>query len=451
MASKPPDRPAAPARRYPLAERARLVSLAQPSPGVGAGVAGIPDMTSPAVKSRNNWMLYAFVFLLPLQNLQVGYMPNLGAGLNFLNVFFALSLIGAWMVGGSLAKGEAINRWVMIYAIYQVISLVIGYGFVSGAEAHINLLKDQLIGLSVFYLVQMSVVDWTAWRRMLLATVLPLPYIGRVVWSQHQSVAGWHYSDDLRIKGTFTLLGANEMAAFCVTSAVVMFALLLGARVSRLWRLGLLAGLAFMLMGVMYGYSRTAYVTLILGVLTVALVWRQRMRLILPLLLSAAFLPAVVPSSVVERFDQTKVEEGERDESTEMRFEFWAIAWDTFTRYPVTGTGYHTFHHREINPWGKDTHNLYMRTLSEGGLIGAFILLGVLFSVLLTALRHLKISATGTLPYALGVGLVGVWAAWIVGNLFGDRFTYYPMIAYLWVYVALLIKARHLPKEGAKP
>lgn len=451
MVSKPPESPVPSAPRYPLAERARLLGPVPASAGASAGAAGIPDAALPVVKSRNNWVLYAFVFLLPLQNLQVGYMPNLGAGLNFLNLFFGLSLIGAWKVGGSLAKGEAINRWVMIYAVYQVISLFIGYRFVSSPEVHVNLLKDQLLGLFVFYLVQMSVVDWTAWRRMLLATVLPLPYIGRVVWAQHQSVAGWHYSDDLRIKGTFTLLGANEMAAFCVTSAVVLFALILGAKLTRLWRWGLLAGLAFMLMGVMYGYSRTAYVTLILGVLTVALVWRQRMRLILPLLLSAAFLPAVIPSSVMERFDQTNVEEGQRDESTEMRFEFWAIAWDTFTRYPIVGTGYHTFHHREINPWGKDTHNLYMRTLSEGGVIGAFILLGVLFSVLLTALRHLKISATGTMPYALGVGLVGVWSAWIVGNLFGDRFTYYPMIAYLWVYVALLIKARHLPREGAKP
>ena len=450
MASKPPEAPANPAVRYPLAERARLhthVPVAASAVGVGA----LPDAALPAVKSRNNWVLYAFVFFLPLQNLQVGYMPNLGAGLNFLNLFFGLSLIGAWKVGGSLGKGEALNRWVLIYAIYQVISLLIGYRFVSSPEVHVNLLKDQLLGLFVFYLVQMSVVDWTAWRRILLATVLPLPYIGRVLWAQHQSVAEWHYSDDLRIKGTFTLLGANEMAAFCVTSVIILFALLLGAKMSRMWRWGLLAGLAFMVMGVMYGYSRTAYVTLILGVLTVALVWRQRMRLILPLLITAALLPAIVPSSVMERFEETKVEEGQRDESTEMRFEFWAIAWDTFTHYPIAGTGYHTFHHREINPWGKDTHNLYMRTLSEGGLIGAVILLGILFSVLLTVLRHLKISATGTMPYALGVGLVGVWVAWIVGNLFGDRFTYYPMIAYLWVYVALLIKARDLPKEGAKP
>src|SRR5579871_3843000 len=36
-------------------------------------------------KPRQNWLLYAFLFLLPLQNLQTGYMPNFGGGLNFLN------------------------------------------------------------------------------------------------------------------------------------------------------------------------------------------------------------------------------------------------------------------------------------------------------------------------------------------------------------------------------
>jgi len=39
----------------------------------------------------------------------------------------------------------------------------------------------------------------------------------------------------------------------------------------------------------------------------------------------------------------------------------------------------------------------------------------------------------------------------VCGNIFGDRFTYYPVIAYFWTYVALVVKARHLPPEDVAP
>ncbi len=394
-------------------------------------------------------MLYLFLLLLPLQNLQSGYMPNLGGGLNFLNVMFGLSLIGAWITRGHLAPREPVNYWVLAYATYAVISLVISYQNVGGTDSRINVLKDHLLGVFVVYLVQMSAGDWAGVRRILIATMLPLPYIAKVVWNQHASVAEWHYSDDLRISGTFALLGANEFAAFCITVAVMLFALLVATKLSRVWRVMLLAGIAAMVMGVLFAYSRTGYVSLMLGLVTVVMAWRGRWKILLPLLLVAALIPSVLPYSVVERFDSTTVEADQRDQSTEMRFEFWGVAWRNFLDHPVTGTGFNTFHHREINPFGMDTHNLYMRTLTEGGLIGAFVLVGLLVSILRTARRELAKARTGSLHYALALGLVGAWMALICGNLFGDRFTYYPMIAYFWVYVALVVKASHLPPEPA--
>ena len=40
----------------------------------------------------------------------------------------------------------------------------------------------------------------------------------------------------------------------------------------------------------------------------------------------------------------------------------------------------------------------------------------------------------GSLAYALGLGMIGVWLALCSATVFGDRFTYYPMIGYFWVY-----------------
>lgn len=440
--------------RFPLAARALRGAMpaarAGDAIGAEAGRATASGVRAPAVgRAPRNWALYLFLVLLPLQNITTGYIPNIGGGFNFLNIMFLLSLGTAMALHGKLARGESINFWAMAYGLYAIVSLCIGYQYVTETETHFNQLKDHLIGLFILYVVQMSVRDWNGVRMIVLAMLVPLPYIAKVVWVQHQSVSHTHYTDDLRIKGTFALLGANEFAAFCVTVAVVLFAVLLACRLSRTWRLLLAGGVACMVLGVLYAYSRTAYISLIVGMVAVILVWRGRWKLVLPLLLAAALMPSMLPSSVVERFDSTTVEEGQRDESTEMRIEYWKVAWANFLRHPVVGTGFHTFHHREINPYGKDTHNLYIRTLSEGGVIGAVMLLGLLLAVLRTVLRELTHSRSGTWHYALALGLLGAWISMIIGNLFGDRFTYYPVVAYFWVFAALVMKARHLPPEDA--
>ncbi|HZX75820.1 O-antigen ligase family protein, partial [Lysobacter sp.] len=428
--------------------RGALPVAARPRRGAAAQASAVPQAV--AARAPRNWALYVFLILLPLQNITAGYMPNIGGGLNFLNIMFLVSLFTAMAQGGKLAPGETVNTWTAAYAGYMVISLLVGFTFVAEPTNHFNQLKDHLVGLFVVYVVQMSVRDWNGVRLVLLSMLLPLPYIAKVVWNQHRSVASTHYTDDLRISGTFALLGANEFAAFCVTVAVVLFALLLACRVSRVWKIMLLGGIGCMVVGVLYAYSRTAYISLIMGMVVVVMAWRGRMKLILPLLLAVFVLPVVLPKSVVERFDSTTVEEGKRDESTELRIEYWRIAWANFVRNPVVGTGYHTFHHREINPYGRDTHNLYIRMLSEGGVLGAVALLGILIAVLRTALRELTQARSGTWRYALALGLMGAWVSMIISNLFGDRFTYYPVVAYFWAFVALVVKARHLPPEDSR-
>lgn len=437
-------------QRFPLASRALRGAMPAPRSSVPVRTANgkaVPAARPIAERAPRNWALYVFLILLPLQNITAGYLPNIGGGFNFLNVMFLVSLFTAMAQGGKLAQGETVNTWTGLYAAYMVLSMLVGFHFVEDPTNHFNQLKDHLVGLFVVYVVQMSVRDWHGVRMVVLAMLVPLPYIAKVVWNQHYSVASTHYNDDLRISGTFALLGANEFAAFCVTVAVVLFALLLACRLSRMWKLMLMGGIACMVLGVLYAYSRTAYIALILGLVTVVMVWRGRLKLLLPLMLAVVVLPAVLPKSVVERFDSTTVEEGKRDESTELRIEYWKIAWSNFLRNPVVGTGYHTFHHREINPYGRDTHNLYIRMLSEGGILGAIVLVGILLAVLRTAMRELSNSRSGTWRYALALGLMGAWVAMIISNLFGDRFTYYPVIAYFWAFVALVAKARHLPPE----
>lgn len=439
-----PERPAPPGAAHGQAVMPLYARLKPPR------AAHAPPARARAAKPRHNWPLYLFLFLLPLQNIQTGYLPNLGAGLNFLNVFTLLSLLAALRCGGKLERGSGVNRWMLIYVLWSVVSLFVGYGAVTSDTApHAAALKDHLTGLFLLFLVQWSVTDWRTWKRVLIATLVPLPYIAKVTWVQNQSVSGYHYSDDLRIQGTFSLLGANEFAAFCITVALVVLGLLLAARTDRIWKVFLCGALVCALLGVIYAYSRAGYIAILLGALLAVLLWRGRMRAVLPAIVLAVALPVLLPNSVIERFDSVNLKEGERDASTESRFEFWGVAWDIYTRNPVIGSGYHTFHHKELNPYGMDAHNFFMRELTEKGAVGFAIVVVLLMKLFRAARRAMKQYPPGTFPHGLALGFAGAWIALVAGSCFGDRFTYYPMVAYFWAYAGLVLAALRMPAGGA--
>lgn len=425
MNSSPLERRAgsAPSRTYPAA---------------GGGVGAVEG------RVRQNWFLYLFLFLLPLQNIQTGYMPKLPGGLNFLNIGFLLALYGAWRMRGQLAHWSHLHRWVWLYLGWCVVTLFIGFSLVpsNGEFERVNKLKDMAVGIFLLFVVEMSVTDWTSMKRLILTMILPLPYILRVTWSEHASVAGYAYNDDLRISGTFSLLGANEFASFCVTMALVLFAILLASKLSKVWRILLIVGITCMVMGVLWAYSRTSYVTILLGTVVIVLLWRGRLKLAVPVLLAFLIIPPLLPHSVTERFDDTHVEGKQVDESTELRYVYWGVAWQEFLHHPLTGIGYGTFN--DASPYGRDTHNFFLRELAEKGLPGFLITFSLLLNLGWVSWRTYRDSPHDTLAYALGLGMCGAWPALMVTNFWGDRFTYAPMIGYYWVFTALCLKGREL-------
>jgi hypothetical protein len=408
---------------------------AQPHPAAFSQV-GVESQT------RHNWFLYLFLFLLPLQNIQTGYLPKLPGGLNFLNVGFLFALYGAWRVRGHLATWSSIHRWVWWYLAFCVITLFVGFALVptDGELERVNKLKDMAVGVFLLFVVEKSVTDWGAMKRVIITMILPLPYIMRVTWSQHASVAGYAYNDDLRISGTFSLLGANEFASFCVTMALMLLAILVAGKVSKIWRALLVVGIACMVMGVLWAYSRTSYVTVLLGAAVIVLLWRGRLKLAVPVLLAFLIVPPLLPNSVTERFDSTHVESSEADKSTDNRYLYWGVAWQEFLHHPLTGIGYSTF--TQANPYGMDSHNFFIRELAEKGLPGFLITLGMFLSMGKVGWRTYRDCPPDTLGYALGLGMCGAWPALMVTNFWGDRFTYTQMIGYYWVFLALCLKAR---------
>jgi len=400
--------------------------------------AGI-DLSRPA-RPRNNWPFLAFIVLIPLQNIYLQYFPNFGAGLNFLNIMAIASLLRAWQCRGRLISGTGINGWTYSYMVYSCIAFLIGLSIYIEPSAQSAMLKDQFIGIAFLFIAQMSANDIAAVRRLFLASLIPLPYIIWVIADQSAHASAWHYSHDLRVRGTFMELGANEMGAFCVTAMLMTSGLLLTTHLPSRWKLVLGSAFGLAAFGVVSSYSRTAYIASLIGLAIILFVPRGRVRRILPVMAAAVLAWTLLPPAAIERFDSITLESESRDKSTDDRFLFWEVATARIREHPIFGTGFATFQHPEVNPYQTDAHNFFLRELVEKGLIGGAILFGLLLSIYRLPLRTIRKRTPPNWADGFMVGLMAALLALIVGNLFGDRFTHYPMIAHFWLYVGLAMR-----------
>lgn len=398
-------------------------------------------------KYKTNWPLLLLIVLMPLRNIQLDYIPNLGGGLNVVNVLFLLALAHSLANGVKLKIKPTINSFLVFYIITSVIALILGYSFLGGESAGLwKAMKDQLIPILMVFIIQKSAQDDIQWRRILLAALISLPYCARVVWSQYSAVSSWHYSDDLRISGTFKDLGANEMGAYSVSMALICLGLLLNCWKMKKWRIVFSVCFLCAAVCVLYSYSRGGYLAFILGCLVVFAKYSASKKLIFPLVLAGLILSITLPSSVMERFSSIDAGEEERDESAESRFVFWAIALEKFATRPVLGFGYHTVQDKRINPHEMDTHNYYVKVLVERGVVGFLTLLILLKMIWGLTKRNLNRDSNDVFQNGLILGFSGAIAALLLGNMFGDRFSHYPIMTSFWTCVALIsiIESRRL-------
>jgi putative inorganic carbon (HCO3(-)) transporter len=166
---------------------------------------------------------------------------------------------------------------------------------------------------------------------------------------------------------------------------------------TRRWLRRLLwAAFGLSALSVPFTYSRGG----LLGLATVLafLFLKARKRwIVLPL--GAAALAGFMLFAPGKWFDRVNtLEDYQADESAQLRFMAWRVAYDIATDYPVTGGGFRVMTYREIydiylpdypRAFGHDAHSIYFNLLAEHGWIGLG-LFGLLISFSLLSLVRLK-------------------------------------------------------------
>lgn len=332
----------------------------------------------------------------------------------------------------------------LLFASYSFISLIIGSTNFDGLMGEINTYryahwKNYMI-MPLLYLITYYALRERVWQKRLFIflycsfLVADMRFQNSFKW-----VKTFHFEGEKSRASGLVNLGPNEMGAFhAIHMLFVLGVFLIDRNIKRR-----IAYVFFMIGSTycaLYSYSRGAYMAIVLTAIFIA--FMKERRLLIPIVALLIFWKTLLPVSVVERIENTVVEDGSRTDVVEVggmqletakRTEIWDAALGYFSENPITGKGYNTYQY--LTGW--DTHNVYIKFMAEEGVIGLSLYIW-LYVLALRSGWKLYQNADEEIIRALGFGFVCAVIASIVSNFFGDRWTYLQLGGIYWVLWALV-------------
>jgi O-antigen ligase len=149
---------------------------------------------------------------------------------------------------------------------------------------------------------------------------------------------------------------------------------------------------------------------------------RTRMgRNIMLVMGAVAFVTAITLSARLG-----SVTDYQQDASSMGRVEAWATALQLFGNHPIIGVGFQQFKKQDEMRIRVDTHNSYMRAISELGGTGLFIYIGLLWFTVLEA-RRIMMNGVHPNTRVIALGLFALVVGQAAASLFQTR-TYHAIV-----------------------
>ena len=405
-----------------------------------------------ALTGRVQWALLCVVFLLPLRNV-VEKLQEYPLGNQFLDLLIFSIMVG-WVVSalsrrGRLMERSYLNMISIVLVLYTLFSLLRGslylnaYTMFDISDPRVQAWKNFCLLPMLFFLTLNNVRDkkmvWKVFTVMCLAMAL----MGYYTSSQ----VSWFSSliSRNKITGTFQFLGPNEVAAFYNQYTIILMSVYFFMK-KGLKKTLLLLLIVLNLYCMMFMYSRAAYLAIGVGMFLLFAV--KNRKLLIPLLLIAIFWQIALPEKARERFQTTTNEYNELDLSAERRLQIWEKGMELFQENSLVGIGFGVF--SQLGYDLGDTHNIYVKILAEQGIAGLLIFLILILCFIAEGLRLYK-HANDDLSKGLGLGLAICMFVLLVNNIFGDRWTYLELSAYLWIFAGLVARLNIISREENSP
>jgi O-antigen ligase len=307
--------------------------------------------------------------------------------------------------------------------------------------------KNYLVMMG-FYFLGLNVVkeDDKLQRYIFLIFVLVLLFIS--IRSFRAFTAGTEFSYETRYEGPFWVvgLGANHLGAFIAQYGILILGMYLMDDDTRR-RMLYLAAMIFSLHPLFFSYSRGAYGAALAGVVFYGIIKKRTLLVILAFVYISWH--TLLPVSVVDRITMTEEYGGQLEHSAAIRLDLWDHALRIFESSPVVGIGWGGFGYSiQEESLYRDTHNYFLKTLCEQGIVGLGLLLMLLLAAMFSGLQ-LMIKGKNGFHQGLGLGFMGATVALIVNNFFGDRFSATVVGGYFWLVWGLVDRSIIMNRDRA--
>jgi putative inorganic carbon (HCO3(-)) transporter len=388
------------------------------------------------------WGLFLLIILIPQPNVWYKFF-ELPMGRDFLDMLYFSIILGLLFQHKGFSKTPN-SLLIIMFILLSYVSLwncSINFSLplpISGDNAFLFDWKNyaQMIFLYFLSLNVLKKEEDQKTALLLMAIIILLISVR----SYRNFSGGASFDYDKRVGGPFEAvgLGPNHFGAFIACYSAMLVALYF-FEVKKLKKLLYIAASAFSLHPLLYSYSRGAYLAFISAISLFGLL-KKRSLLILVIAVAITW-QTLLPESVVDRIMMTtESETGQLEGSAAHRLDLWTHALDLFKSNPVFGVGFGGFGFTVPKGELTDTHNFYLKTLAEQGLIGFVVLLIVFLKSFKTGLRLYK-SGRSDFHRGLGFGFMGTALAMVITNLFGDRWSYFVLGSYFWILWGLADRA----------
>jgi O-antigen ligase len=388
----------------------------------------------PTIFRRAEWGFFLMIALIPQPNIFYKFY-DYPMGTKYLDLLFVAVLIGIFVNKKKivLTHNSILVGLLLVVSYLALWNSSSNFSLPAPITTRNELLvqwKSYAVMIFMYFLALNISKDEKQHKIMIMIMAAVVLFVS--LQSLRSFTAGVTYADESRYAGPFEVveLNSNHFGAFIVSYCSLLLGLVLFDK-NKWRRLLFLAAVVIGIHPLFFSYSRGAYAAA-LGVLCFFGVVKKRSLLVLALILFISW-QTLLPSSVVDRIQMTKGGVRGPESSVAVRLDLWNHAVRLFERNPIFGTGFGGFElSLPKNAEFKDTHNLYLKILSEQGVIGLSLLLLVFFMALRSG-QKLYRKAQTPFQKGLGFGFLGCTVAFIVTNMFGDRWSYFVLGDYFWI------------------
>lgn len=389
---------------------------------------------------KPQWSLMLLMVLIPVPAL---WYPThaIPLGKDTLDILVLSTFVGTIVTGRRTTspKGRGIVWFLVLLSFASLVNVLVRFGIsLDVGFSFIADWKNYAEMIILYFLAYSALGDEEDQKLALTVVGLVILYMSVQAFRNFDARATFSY--DKRASGPFELLGlgANHFAAFLAHYCAVLLGLaLIDPDRRRRWLF--LGAVGISLHPLLFAYSRGAYAAVFLVLLIVGLV-RYRLILVLLLVLAVGW-QEILPSSVVERITMTENADGEIEESAALRMVMWDRAEQMFRDNPVFGIGFTGFAYAMRGERLTNTHNYFVQTAAEQGLLG-LIALAALFGRALWLGWFAYRRGLSAFHRGLGFGFFTCVLAMLVTNIFGDRYSAMAMGSYFFILMGILERVR---------